>query len=400
MKWNPTCVLFFLLLAATLLQCHSPEGYSSNKPPNVVIIMADDQGWGDLSFNENPIVSTPNIDSLARNGAIFDHFYVEAVCSPTRASLLTGRYAVRAGVYSTSEGGERIDLDERTFAEVFQESGYKTAIFGKWHNGSQAPYHPTSRGFAEFYGYCSGHWGSYFDAELEHNGELVSSEGYLTDVLTDQALGFIRKNQDHPFLLYLPLNTPHSPMQVPDRWFQKFDTLEVPSHRHTPRENLEHTRAALAMAENIDWNVGRVTRLLDSLDLADQTLVIYTSDNGPNGWRWNGGMAGIKGHVDEGGVRVPLLMYWPNKIQAGNRISQICSVMDLYPTLISLAGLKDALPPKLDGMDVSPWVSTDSSTLDTQRHIVSYWKGKISVRSDQYRLDNENHLFDMRKDPA
>ena len=186
--------------------------------PNVVIILTDDQGWGDLSMQGNTNLQTPNIDRLAKEGVTFEHFYVSPVCSPTRAEILTGRYSVRSGVYSTSMGGERIDLDEILMPEIFKKAGYETAAYGKWHNGMQPPYHPNARGFDDYYGFASGHWGNYFSPMLEHNGQTVKGEGFLPDDLTDHAIDFVRKNRKKPFFLYLPLNTPHSPMQVPDEY--------------------------------------------------------------------------------------------------------------------------------------------------------------------------------------
>jgi len=158
--------------------------------PNVVVILTDDQGWGDLSLHGNSQISTPNIDQLALDGARFEHFYVSAVCSPTRAGFLTGRHHVRSGVYSTSQGGERINADETTIADVFRAAGYHTAAFGKWHSGMQYPYHPNARGFDEFYGFCSGHWGNYFSPMLEHNGQIVKGNGFIVDDLTTRAMDF------------------------------------------------------------------------------------------------------------------------------------------------------------------------------------------------------------------
>ncbi len=195
---------------------------SSAKLPNVVILLSDDQGWGDLSLNGNKNISTPNIDAIAQNGATFDRFYVQPVCSPTRAELLTGRYHTRMGVRSTSEGGERFNLDETTMAQVFKKAGYETAAYGKWHSGMQYPYHPNGRGFDDYYGFCSGHWGDYFSPMLEHNGAITQGHGFLADDLTDYALAFMEKNKDRPFLVYVPFNTPHAPMQVPDRWWDRF----------------------------------------------------------------------------------------------------------------------------------------------------------------------------------
>ena len=301
---------------------------SGGRKPNVVVILTDDQGWGDLSCSGNKNLRTPNIDSLAVQGAMMDRFYVCPVCSPTRAEFLTGRYHPRGGVYSTSAGGERLDLDERTIGDTFKAAGYATGAFGKWHNGMQWPYHPNARGFDEYYGFCSGHWGHYFSPELDHNRVLVKGKGFIIDDLTDHAIEFIEKNKSRPFFAYLPFNTPHSPMQVPDKFFEKFDKTELKMrHREPDKENLDHTRAALAMCENIDWNVGRVLKKLDEIGAANDTIVIYFSDNGPNGWRWNGGMKGKKGSTDEGGVRSPCMIRWPDKIKAGSVISQIAGAI-------------------------------------------------------------------------
>ncbi|MBT4844036.1 MAG: sulfatase-like hydrolase/transferase, partial [Planctomycetaceae bacterium] len=221
--------------------------------PNILIVLTDDQGWGDLSLNGNKNLETPHIDALAATGAQFDRFFVCPVCSPTRAEFLTGRYHPRGGVFSTSAGGERLDLDEVTIADTFKAAGYVTGAFGKWHNGMQYPYHPNGRGFEEYYGFTSGHWGHYFDPVLEHNGALVRGSGFCVDDFTNKAMEFIEDSvkQDKPFFAYLPYNTPHSPMQVPDRFWKKFDGAELGLRNRDPKkENVQHTRAALAMCEN------------------------------------------------------------------------------------------------------------------------------------------------------
>jgi arylsulfatase A-like enzyme len=368
--------------------------------PNVLIILADDQGWGDLSINGNSNLTTPNIDGLARSGATFERFYVCPVCSPTRAEFLTGRYHPRGGVYSTSAGGERLDLDEMTLGDVFKAAGYTTAAFGKWHNGSQWPYHPNARGFDEFYGFCSGHWGNNFSPQLEHNGELVNGTGFIIDDLTEHAMRFMEQNHNKPFLCYLPYNTPHSPMQVPDRFYQKFDDTDLKNRHYQPeKEDLEHTRAALAMCENIDWNVGRLLKKLDELDIADETIVIYFSDNGPNGWRWNGGMKGKKGSTDEGGVRSPLFIRWPGKIRTGLRIPQIAGAIDLLPTLADIAGIPVASEKPFDGVRLKPLLLETSGNWPN-RMIFHHWNDNTSVRTQQYRLDHTGALFDMETDPG
>ena len=375
-----------------------PASQNDLQKPNLVIILSDDQGWGDFSISGNRNLETPNIDRLAEDGAFFNNFYVEAVCSPTRAELLTGRYHQRGGVYSTSAGGERLDLDETTLAQVFKEAGYATAAFGKWHNGMQPPYHPNSRGFDDFYGFCSGHWGDYFSPMLEHNGEMVQGEGFLVDDLTNHGLEFMEQNREKPFLLYLPYNTPHSPMQVPDRWFEKFENMELQMHAENPGdEDQVFTRAALAMCENIDWNVGRVIHKLEELGLEENTIVVYFNDNGPNSWRWNGNMRGRKGSTDEGGVRTPLFVKWPAKIRKGLVIDQLASVIDLLPTLSSLAGLELRIPKPLDGISLTPLL-LDENPQWKERYIFNQWKENISVRSQKYRLDREGRLYDIEND--
>ena len=370
------------------------------KKPNIIIIMADDQGWGDLSMNGNPNVQTPNIDMIAKNGVRFSHFYVSPVCSPTRSELLTGRYHPRSGVYSTSEGGERINLDETTIADIFKKAGYATAAFGKWHNGMQYPYHPNARGFDEFYGFCSGHWGNYFSPLLEHNGKIVQGKGFIIDDLTDKALEFIHQNRDEPFFLYLPYNTPHSPMQVPDKEWAKFKgkTLTKFADERTGEEEINFTRAALALSENIDWNVGRIQGQLRKLNLDKETILIYLSDNGPNSSRWNGGMKGKKGSTDEGGVRSPFVIQWPGKIPSGLQINDIAGAIDLLPTLADLSGINCQTSKPIDGKSIKPLL-LKSNEKWPDRMLFSHWNGRVAVRMKHYLLDDEKHLYDLKTDP-
>jgi arylsulfatase A-like enzyme len=368
--------------------------------PNVIVILSDDQGWGDLSVHGNTNLATPNIDSLARDGAMFERFFVCPVCSPTRAEFLTGRYHPRGGVWSTSAGGERLNLDERTIADTFKMAGYATGAFGKWHNGSQWPYHPNARGFDEYYGFCSGHWGHYFDPVLEQNGRTVRGKGFIADDFTDHAIEFIEQHREQPFFCYLPYNTPHSPMQVPERFYEKLRGAELPLRAAERREeDLETTRAALAMCENIDWNVGRVLAKLAELKLTENTIVVYFADNGPNSWRWNGGMKGRKASTDEGGVRSPLLIRWPGHILAGSRVTQIAAAIDLLPTLAALTSIKPAGDKPLDGKSLAPLL-LGKATAWPDRLLFSHWNGKVSARSQQYRFDQNGKLFDPAADPA
>jgi len=374
--------------------------YAAPQRPNVVVILTDDQGWGDLSVHGNVNLQTPHVDSLARDGATFDRFFVCAVCAPTRAEFLTGRYHPRGGVRGVSTGRERLNVDEKTIADTFRAAGYATGAFGKWHNGTQYPYHPNGRGFEEYYGFCSGHWGQYFNPILEHNGRLVRGKGYIIDDLTDHALAFIERNRDRPFFCYVPYNTPHSPFQVPDRFFEKFQDGPIKMrHRDPQKEELDKTRCALAMCENIDFNVGRILRQLDRLQLAESTIVVYFTDNGPNSWRFNGGMKGRKGSTDEGGVRVPCLVRWPGRIKPGTKITQIAGAIDLLPTLAQMAGVPVVGSKPLDGVSVQPLLLGTAGDWP-DRMIFSHQNGRVSVRTQQYRLDHQGALFDMVVDPG
>ena len=232
------------------------------------------------------------------------------------------------------------------------------------------------------------------------NGQLVKGNGYIIDDFTERAMDYIEQHKDKPIFVYLPYNTPHSPMQVPDRWWNKFKNMELPPDHPKPRPNyLQHTRAAFAMCENIDWNVGRLLAKLDQLQLAENTIVLYFCDNGPNGRRFNGGMRGRKGSTDEGGVRSPLFVRWPAKIKAGTKITPICSVMDLLPTLAEMAGVKLTGTRPLDGISVAPLLYGHSAGWK-ERTLVHHWRGKVSVRTQQYRLDDQGRLYDIPRDPG
>jgi arylsulfatase A-like enzyme len=384
------CILVFLKFNSIAQSNH----------PNIIIILADDQGWGDLGFNGNKTGSTPNINKLSKEGIVLNRFFVSPVCSPTRAEFLTGRYHVRGSVSGTSSGFERLDLDESTIAEAFSKNGYATGIFGKWHNGGQAPYHPNTRGFTEFYGFCAGHWAEYFNPVLEHNGEVIKGEGFITDDLTSHGISFIEKNKDKPFFAYFPFNTPHSPMQVPDKYWDKYKNKSlIQKGTESEKENVEHTKAALAMNENLDWNVGRIMKKLNELNLMENTIIIYFSDNGPNGNRWNGNMKGIKGTTDEGGVRSPFIIKWKNHLAKGRSIDNIAAATDIFPTLIDLTGIEYKESKPFDGLSLKKMLFEEQDEQVKNRIIPTYWSGKTSIRTNSFRLANDNSLYDMRKDP-
>ncbi|MFO0818622.1 MAG: arylsulfatase [Pirellulales bacterium] len=392
-------VVMFTVLGAVLTLTGVTNAEESRRP-NLVVFLADDQGWGDLSVHGNRNLATPHIDSLARDGVSLDRFYVCPVCAPTRAEFFTGRYHPRTGVRGVSTGQERLNLDERTIGDTFLAAGYATGAFGKWHNGSQWPYHPNARGFTEYYGFTSGHWGEYYDAPLERNGQSVRGEGYIADDFTTKAIDFMRRHRDRPFFCYLPFNTPHSPFCVPESYWSRFRDKKIEQlGPDGDRETLDVTRAALAMVENLDANVGRVLEQLQQWGLAENTIVVYFSDNGPNSARWNGDMKGRKGSVDEGGVRAPCFIRWPGKLPSGKRVEPICGAIDLLPTLASLAGIPRVGDKPLDGVDLAPLLRGQANTWP-ERSLFSHFGGRVSVRTDRYRLDQRGALFDMRTDPS
>lgn len=368
--------------------------------PNVVVFLADDAGWGDLGITGNRNLRTPNIDSIATDGVMLESFHVCPVCAPTRAEFLTGRYHPRGGVRGVTRGAERLDTGEKTIADVFRAAGYATGAFGKWHNGSQWPYHPNARGFDQFRGFTSGHWGQYFDPPLEQNGQPVRGKGFITDDLTTHAIRFIEANRGKPFFCYIPYNTPHSPFCVPDEDWARFRNAPLEQRgRQGNAENLATTRCVLAMMENLDRNVGRVLAKLDELQAASNTIVVWFSDNGPNSVRWNDGLKGTKGSTDEGGVRSALLLRWPGRIKPGLRTAELAAAIDLLPTLAALAKVPLGTTKPLDGIDLSPLLL--GVTRDRpDRMIFSHHEGRVSVRTRQYRLDSAGALFDMIADPG
>ena len=360
--------------------------------PNILLIMTDDQGWGDVGSHANPHLETPNLDRLAAAGARFERFYVDPVCAPTRASLLTGRYAARTGVHGVTRGRETMRRDEVTLAQILSGAGYATGCFGKWHNGAHYPYDPLGVGFDRFLGFCAGHWNNYFDTRLQRDDRMVRTEGYITDVLTDEALDFIETHAARPFFCYVPYNAPHSPWQVPDRYFEKYKAAGLD----------DVTACAYGMCENLDDNIGRLLEQLETLGLSSKTVVLFLTDNGPNSDRYNGDMRGRKGSTHEGGVRVPLFVRWPGQIAAGKRIDQISAHIDLVPTLLDLCRIPLPAGPVLDGISLAPLLRGETDVLP-ERSIYTFWSGRGAVRTSKFRLvverSGEVQLYDMEYDP-
>lgn len=367
--------LLYLLLPLTFWACQESE----SSKPNVLLILTDDQGYGDVSIHGNDSIYTPHLDQIAQEGIRMDNFYVSPVCAPTRASLLTGRYHYRTGTTWVTRNGEAMRSEEVTLAEVFKANGYATGCFGKWHNGSHYPNHPLGQGFDEFTGFCAGHWNNYFEPFLEAGGKEIQAKGYITDIITDSALSFIQRNKERPFFCYVPYNTPHTPFIVPQKYFDKYKALGL----------ADRFAAAYGMVENIDDNVGRLLEKLEQERLDEHTLVIFITDNGPNFTRFNGFQKGRKGSVSDGGVRVPSFWRWKGKIAPGQISSALTAHIDVLPTLVEFLELSPVETLPLDGKSFAAILS-DSNAEWPDRQFFTFannlnkWRG--AVRTKDYRL--------------
>jgi arylsulfatase A len=389
---NARCFALAVLLLGTAL-AHSAEG----RRPNVLLIISDDQGYGDLSLHGNPHVRTPNLDRFATNGIQFEHFFVSSVCAPTRASLLTGRYSLRTGARGVTRGEETMRSEEVTIAEALRAAGYRNGYFGKWHNGEHFPYTPQGQGFDDVFGFNLGHWNNYFDTTLKRNGQLEKTRGFITDVLTDEALKFIDANRTRPFFCYVAYNVPHSPFQCPDRYFEK--------HK---REGLSDFLASVyGMVENMDDNIARLLAKLDALKLRENTIVIFLSDNGPNGARYNAGMRGVKGTLHEGGLRVSFFLQWPARFKEPRIAREIAAHIDVFPTLVELCGVPMPKTFPQDGRSLVPLLEGRTNGWP-DRILFQQWQAGPradrtgSLRTQRFRLVNDGsgwQLFDMQRDP-
>jgi arylsulfatase A len=365
--------------------------------PNILLILSDDQGYGDLSLHGNPHLQTPVLDQLARESTEFTRFHVSPVCAPTRASLLTGRYHPRCGVHGVTGGRETLPTSETTIARALRESGYHTALYGKWHLGSHYPHVPHAMGFDDFIGFRTGHWIDNWDPQLERNGRPWPLKGYMTEALTDEALRFLDERHD-PFFLYLAYNVPHTPYQVPERYWERYRRLAL----------RDAVKASYALTACLDDNIGRVLAKLRELKIEDETIVIFLSDNGPNGARFNCGLRGAKGSVYEGGTRVPFFVRWPGRVIAGRQVDQVAAHIDLYPTLLELARVPqpDGAPP-IDGRTLGPLLTLPNPRWQ-DRPLYFHAEPPAdpselfpgAVRTHRFNLVNGSELYDTGADPG
>lgn len=383
--------------------------------PNFLLIIADDLAWGDLACHGNPYIRTPNLDRLRRDGTGLMRYYSGPLCTPARASLMTGRYHLRTRAFDTYLGRSMIDPGEPTIPRVLKRGGYATGLFGKWHLGDNAPSRPTDMGFDEALYHLGGGLrqpgivgrDSYFSPDLMHNGRLVHSDGYCTDVFADAAIAFIEQNQSHPFFCYLATNAPHTPLEVAEDLVEPYRRMGLP----------EPFARVYAMVENIDHNVGRVLKRLDELELADDTVVVFTSDHGPcaaanheGKRRFNAGLRDGKGTLYDGGVRVPCLWRWPGRIAGSTEMKGLSSPIDVLPTFAAAADIDPPRDQTIDGVNLLPQL-TGQASADPKRTIFLQWHrgdtpepfrhaGCVQGDLKWYHPEGgEDELYDLRNDP-
>jgi len=397
-------------LLSTLGGCANTErrAVAGKRCPNVVLVITDDQGYGDLACHGNPIISTPNLDKLHEQSVRLTDFHVSPTCSPTRAALMTGRYCNRTGVWHTIMGRSLLRADEVTMADVFSAAGYRTAIFGKWHLGDNYPFRPQDRGFDEalvhgdgVIGATSDYWGNdYFDDTYFRNGKPEKFSGYCTDVWFAEAMKFVETNRNKPFFLYLSTNTPHGPLHVSDKYSQPYRKMGLD----------DNVARFYGMITNIDENTGRLMRRLKQLGVEENTILIFMTDNGTATAHrvYNAGMRNNKGSEYDGGHRVPCFLRWPGGgLKPGMDVTRLTAHIDLLPTLIELCGLKKPPNVKFDGRSIAPLLGDAAAqwperTLITDSQRVEHpqkWR-KSAVMTDQWRLINGKELYDIKADPG
>ena len=404
--------------------------------PNLLLIMTDDQGYGDLGVHGNPRIRTPNLDRLAGESVRFQSFYVSPVCSPTRASLLTGRYNYRTGVVDTFAGRSLMHPGEVTLAEMLAAAGYRTGIFGKWHLGDNAPLRPIDQGFHEALVIKGGGIGqasdppggsSYFDPVLQHNGRSEKSQGYCSDVFTTAAIDFLGSGDRRPFFAYLAFNCPHDPLQAPPAELAQYRAMRLKAEdfpqdgRPIPPALMsapETIARVYAMVTNIDTNVGRILAALDARGVARDTIVIFLTDNGPAQVRFNAGLRGRKGTVYEGGIHVPCFLRWPGHLPGGTVVDRIAAHIDLVPTLLEACGVPAPAGLRLDGKSLWPLLGGRSDVPWPDRTLFFQWhRGDrpepdraFAARSQKYKLLRPEpplgsrqvprlELYDLNNDP-
>lgn len=424
------CMLLVVLGGSSLLDAAELAG----SKPNIILVITDDQGFGPVGKHGHPWIQTPNMDRLYDQSTRFTRFLVAPTCAPTRSALMTGRHPMRNGVTHTILERERMTLDAVTLPQVLKKAGYTSGIFGKWHLGDEDEYQPHNRGFDEAFIHGAGGIGQayacscadapgnkYFNPYIKHNGKFVKTNGYCTDLFFTAALGWIKEvKEQKPFFAYISTNAPHGPFIAPPENEKRFLDLGFN----------EKEAGFYGMIENIDTNLGRLLGKIDEWGLNNDTVIIFMSDNGMTGggsgrlgkpigkteagqvlYPYNADMKGLKGSADEGGVRVPFFVRWKGKVNAGKDVNRIAAHIDIFPTLVSLAGAKEPAG-QVEGRSLLPLIENPQANwadralfthkgrwktgVDPNEH---QWKD-FAVRTERFRLVGKDQLFDMQKDPG
>ena len=404
-------LLFALSITLLLLNMAFSQ---EKKAPNVIVILTDDLGIGDLGCHGNPWLKTPQIDKFYKQSVRLTNFHVSPLCTPTRAAIITGQYPINNGTWATYKGRDALSPNTKTIAQVFKQNGYKTGIFGKWHLGDNYPSRPTDLGFdtavhhlAGGVGELSDYWGnSYFNDTYYVNNTPKTFEGYCTDIWFNETMKFITENKNEPFFIYLPTNAPHDPLIVAEKYaapYKKFEGKKIID------ANL------YGMIANIDENFGKFHKFLKKEKLLDNTILIFMSDNGTRfgysrdgKFGYNKGYEGIKGDKQEGGHRVPFFISWPSgNIYGGKDVNTLAEHVDLLPTLAGLCNLNISELKDLDGQNISALLKTKEKNTVAKVgfiHNNQDWRppadvAKSCIMQDEWRLINGNQLYNVEKDP-
>lgn len=401
----PTRLVRFLFAALLAATCNA----ACAAAPNIVLIMTDDMGYGDLGVTGNPVIRTPNIDAMSKRSASMTTFYVSPVCAPTRASLMTGRYNYRTRCIDTYIGRAMMDTAEVTVAEILGSNGYATGIFGKWHLGDCYPMRPMDQGFQESLIHRGGGIGQpsdppggegkYTDPILFRNGEREAQVGYCTDVYYSNAMKFIEKStkQKKPFFVYLPDNCPHGPFHdVPPKDLAEYKKLDLKNsafpqeqgHKLPARSDEDKRARIFSMITNVDRNVGRLQEKLKALNIVENTIVIFMVDNGPNGRRYVAGFNGNKTTVWEGGIRSPFFVQWPARLKPGTSSDIPSAHIDVLPTLLDAAGVEKPKGLKIDGNSMLPMLEGKRVTRRDRHLVIQSHRGDHPVAYHNFMIRN------------
>ncbi|MEQ9287942.1 MAG: arylsulfatase [Cyclobacteriaceae bacterium] len=425
MKMNTQCrslqlaglLVLALVFSAGCTQTKEKAEVKNQPKPNIIFVITDDQGYGDLGHTGNKVIKTPAIDKFAAEAVSLTNYHVGTTCAPTRAGLMTGRNCNRNGVWHTIMGASILNREEVTIANLLQQNGYKTGMFGKWHLGDNSPFHPENRGFDEtFYhggggvGQTPDYWNNdYFDDTYFRNGKPEKKEGYCTDVWFSEAMKFIESKKDSPFFCYLSLNAPHGPYNLPEEYYNIYKD----------ETRIEETQKRFyGMITNIDDNFSKLLDKVESLGLAENTIVVFTTDNGTargysvdkktaQVYGYNAGMRGTKGSHYDGGHRVPFIIRWPDGgLSGGKKLNELVAHVDVLPTFMKLTGNSFNPEKTMDGADVSGYLLGKEEApkrflvTDTQR-VPWPIKGRNScVMDGQWRLVGGSQLYNVAEDPG